>query len=54
MNFYLAVALYVVATVLMRYAPLAATDLVTVTLRAVLVVRFDYPNLAIHDSAADA
>jgi hypothetical protein len=54
MNCCLALAFYVAAKAEMRYVPLAATTILIATLRAALVARFDYLNLAILHSAAIA
>jgi hypothetical protein len=54
MNCYLVLALYVDAKAVMHYVPLAATTILIATLRAALVARFDYLNLAILYSAVIA
>jgi hypothetical protein len=46
MNFCLAFALYAAAKATMQFALAAASNTLTASLYAVLVVRFDYPNVA--------
>jgi hypothetical protein len=54
MNCCLALAFYVAAKAAMRFVPHAATTILMATLRAALVARLDYPNLAILFSAVIA
>jgi hypothetical protein len=54
MNYCLAFALYAATKAVMRYALTAISNILTEALHAALVVRFNYPNLAIHRNAANA